>query len=194
MNSRNVRLGLSAVALIAIVVAAPLFAQDDTGKRDDAEKAKLEKELKDLEGQRKKLDEKIGALRNKLGLPHVFAYSYSMSPKVWSEEDRKKFTDKMEEAMKAYRKALEESGLKFSVPDVRLFGDGQARAFILPPLAPNEKADNALRSRFRIAPLLGDDSDLRDEVKKLRKELDELKKELGKDKKGSETKPALDIF
>jgi hypothetical protein len=122
-----------ATALVVGGIAVGLAADDEgQAKEKDQDKAKVERELKDLEGQREKLNSKIRDLRRKLGRgeetrvfidgnePKVFKFDKNFGDwKGLSEEQRKEVEKAMEHAHKAVEEAMKNlPDMKKLIPDI----------------------------------------------------------------------------
>src|SRR5207244_3051204 len=127
---------ISAACLVAL--AAPVAAVQDKDERSAQERTKAEKELRDLESQREKLDSKIREIRRSLGRDRQLRIDRDVTvPRVevrelkgLTEEQRKEVEKAMELAHKSVRDSLKNLPDNIVIPDISGIVDKELRHFI----------------------------------------------------------------
>jgi len=159
---------VSAAFVFALAVPVAMAQQKDEKSQQD--RAKSERELRDLESQREKLDSRIRELRRGLGRDRDIRIDRNITiPKVelrelkgLSDDQRREVERAMEEARKSVHEALKNLPNEIHIPDVSGIVDKQLRIFV-------DKDGKVTRSEGKLSD---------EDREKLHKSLDKMREKL----------------
>ncbi len=163
-------LALGAVsAAFVCALAVPVAMAQQKDEKSSQDRVKSERELRDLESQRDKLDTRIRELRRGLGRDREIRIERNVVPKVeirelkgLSEDQRREVERAMEEARKSVHEALKNLPNEIHIPDVSGIVDKSLRLYI-------DKDGKVIRSEGKMSD---------EEREKLRKSLEKMREKL----------------